>query len=629
MDLGFASAGFNIVWAADKDRDSCATYHFNFGNTIHCLDIKTIDPYSIPDADVIICGPPCQGFSNVGKRNPSDERNFLYLEILKIVRVKKASFVIIENVKGLKSFQNGTVLNHFLEGLHDAGYKTEWTILNAKEFGVAQNRERLFIIANNINVGSIIPRIEKHKCDKFISLETMIGNIEEVHSLPNHCFHGNGNAKYSAILSKIGQGQKLCDTRLGMRSVHTWEVPEVFGETTNAEKKVLYAMAANRRKKCFKKEESWNDASPLSFKEIAHILEQDFTEKALRQLIKKGYIVEKKAGLYDLKHTFNGKFRRLDYKKPSEAILTNFGSLRNYVHPSQNRPLTVRECAKIQGFPDSFVFTGSLLNQYRQVGNAVPPQLANIIGKEVQNILLSQVKGSLAPGKKCFEPYVIKEINRRLKIYGTPDLGNFSNPLDELIYLYISQRTFEKSYRTVFHNLKKQYSSFEQLRLARMKDLMTILEPAGLARQKASAILSALLKINNDFGATSLSGLKRMDAAGQLEYLLSLPRVGLKTAYCVMMFCFGAKVLPVDANIRRVCQRLSLLPAKVSDKEEHSILNSLISPTQRYAFHVNCITHAREHCIPLHPRCTNCCISEFCEFGIRRINNVGGERTLR
>ncbi len=613
MDLGFMLAGFDVVWAVDKDPIACQTYSFNLSDNIQCKDICSIDPNVVPDADVLISGPPCQGFSTVGKRDPKDSRNSLYLDVLRIVRVKKPKFVVIENVKGLKSFRRGVILRRLTKGLEEMGYHVQWGVLNAKDFGIPQNRERLIIIAQSSSLKKIFNFDNLINGHKSVTLKEAIGDIEDLRTLPNHIYNGNGNEIHKVIISKIKQGQKLCDTRLGIRSVHTWQIPQVFGKVTPLEKEALVAIAKFRRKKDFVKEASWNDASPLTLNEIKQITDGTASRVVISSLMKKGYVVKKGPGLFDLKHTFNGKFRRLDYSRPSEAVLTNFGSARNYIHPAQDRPLTIRECARIQTFPDGFIFQGSVHGQYRQVGNAVPPQLSHTVATEIANVLSNTQKKNAKRMPFHFTGYVVNQILQKLKKYGSPDLGNLKNPLDELIYLYISQRTVERSYIAVFKKLKNRYSTFEKLRRAKEEDLIRIIEPSGLGRQKARTIITALNKIKNDFNETSLNRLKTFDDKKKLEYLLTLPRVGIKTAYCLLMFSFGVQVLPIDANVRRVCQRLGLLPRGIDAEKEHSMLHSIIAPDERHSFHVNCISHARQICIPLHPKCDKCIIRELCE----------------
>jgi len=613
MDLGFSLAGFKIIWANDINSDACDTYSFNLGKYIQCNDVQNLGVNEIPESDIIICGPPCQGFSNIGKRDPADARNSLYLEVLKMVAAKRPRFVVIENVKGLKSFKNGLILDKIVKGLEEIGYMVEWGVLNARDFGIAQTRERLFIIANNRHMTGFMAGIEKYKSKRDVFLKDVIKDLEITSTLPNHWDTNGVNPDYKKIISKIGQGQKLCNTRLGIRSVHTWQIDDYFGKTSDFEKKVLFAMAQNRRLKRFKKEESWNDANPLDINEIHAIVGNGFSETILKDLIEKGFVVEKAPGLYDLKHTFNGKFRRLDYNRTSEAVLTNFGNIRNYIHPISDRAFTVRECARIQGFPDNFIFLGKPESQYRQVGNAVPPRLAQVVARVIMDFLSDGGGAAAASVPKNFSPKTVVEINKILKQkYRTPQLGNKKDPLDELVYLYISQRTFEKSYQSTFKELKNHYPSHEKLKNADIGDLEKILRPSGLGNQKAVTILDALARIHRDFGEVSLRKLKELDNQAKLTYLLTLPGVGLKTAYCILMYCFGEEVLPIDTNVRRVCRRLGWLPHGVDQKKEYSILHTIIAPKDRYAFHVNAICHSRDTCLPLYPKCGSCPISEFC-----------------
>lgn len=615
MDLGFIQAGFEVTWAIDIDKAACDTYRFNLGDLIQHENIHLINLDEIPNMDILISGPPCQGFSTAGKMDPKDERNYLLNLIPKIVELKKPQIVFIENVRGLVSFRGGETLEKLIIDLENLGYNVEYKIINATDFGIPQNRQRIIIFANNINIEKFLDIFfNKYKVHLKKTLYSAIGSIEEIGTLPNHYFCEKWPDYYNKIMSKISEGQKLCNTRLGVSSVHTWDIPEVYGETSEREKEILLAIAANRRLKKFIKEESWNDASPLSFNEIRGIMGGKLTKKEIKSLIQKKYLVEKARGLYDLKNTFNGKFRRPNYNKPSEAILTNYSSARNYIHPKKNRPLTVRECARIQGFPDNFYFKGSLNDLYRMVGNAVPPPLAHLLGLHLRDVLIGMGLQNIGKEKRLegFEPHVIKQLYIRIKEYGSPRLGNPYDPIDELIYLIISQRTFEKSYVNAYNNLKSKYPNHESLRKAKISDIARLLEPSGLGKQKATAIHNILEKIYSDFGETSLERLKEMDDEGRLNYLMTLPRVGIKTAYCVMMYCFDSKVLPIDANVRRFGQRIGFLNGQKNPVKEHKIIHTLIPPDQRYNSHINAVVHGREICIPEHPRCNICQLADFC-----------------
>lgn len=385
MDSGFIQAGFKVDWAIDFDKAACDTYKYNLGECILHENIHDINFDSIPNMDVLITGPPCQGFSTAGKMSPNDERNILLEMLPQIVNLKKPKVLFIENVQGLTSFKGGSTLDQLVNGIENLGYTVEYDILNSSDFGIPQNRKRIIIFANRVGIDNFFTSFyEKYKLADKKNLFDAISDIEETGTLPNHNFSEKWPQYYNLIMLKIPEGGKLCNTRLGKNSIHTWNIPEVYGETTNREKEVLLGIAANRRLKKFRKKESWSDASPLSFSEIKMIMGGKLNKKEIEILLDKNHIVEKFEGLYDLKHTFNGKFRRLCYNKPSEAILTNFSSPRNYMHPKKHRPFTVRECARIQGFSDDFYFIGSLNSQYRMVGNAMPPKLSFLLAMNLK-----------------------------------------------------------------------------------------------------------------------------------------------------------------------------------------------------------------------------------------------------
>ena len=161
MDLGFKQAGFDIVWANDFDADSVRTYQRNLGRHIILGDIKDIKSKDIPNnPDVVIGGFPCQGFSiNNKKRSMEDERNHLYKEMLRIIKDKKPKYFVAENVKGILSIEKGQVIDLIIEDFKKIGYKVDYRLLTASDYGVPQNRQRVFIIGNRINKENPYPEI--------------------------------------------------------------------------------------------------------------------------------------------------------------------------------------------------------------------------------------------------------------------------------------------------------------------------------------------------------------------------------------------------------------------------------------------------------------------------------------
>lgn len=144
LDLGLTQAGLNVIWANDFDPDCVATYERNLGRSIVGGDITKIKASAIPDADVVVGGFPCQGFSMANmRRNGDDERNNLYRQFLRVLRAKRPSYFLAENVRGILSLDGGTALAEILRGFRGCGYRVEHQVLNAADFGVPQARRRV------------------------------------------------------------------------------------------------------------------------------------------------------------------------------------------------------------------------------------------------------------------------------------------------------------------------------------------------------------------------------------------------------------------------------------------------------------------------------------------------------
>jgi DNA (cytosine-5)-methyltransferase 1 len=147
IDLGLIRSGHTVVWANDFDQDSCDTNRFNLGDHVHCADIKNVASESIPDADVIVGGFPCQGFSVANKfRSVEDKRNELYEEMLRIIKDKTPKWFIAENVSGILSLGGGEVFKMIIEDFEAAGYRVSYRLENMADFGVPQKRKRVLIL---------------------------------------------------------------------------------------------------------------------------------------------------------------------------------------------------------------------------------------------------------------------------------------------------------------------------------------------------------------------------------------------------------------------------------------------------------------------------------------------------
>lgn len=287
---GFTEAGCDVIAFVEQWQPAVATYQQNhptaqlIGTDITKIKNNDIEKYK-GDVEIIIGGPPCQGFSFCGKRDPKDKRNQLYKHFLRFVEVIQPIYVVLENVPGLLSMKDADgerILHKIVEKFIEQDYSVTYKILDAADYGVPQQRKRLFIIARKI----------KWSSSDFFPKRT---------------------------------------------------VADALGDLTNQEN-ILNAHEF---------------FSPTKT-----------TIQKIREL-KEGERMSRK---------FNTSRQRLFADKPSRTILT----MPIYIHPYYDRFLTPRELARLQSFPDSFLFCGSKIDKVKQIGNAVPPLLAKRIAESLR-----------------------------------------------------------------------------------------------------------------------------------------------------------------------------------------------------------------------------------------------------
>jgi len=379
FDVGFENVGFRGIGAFDISPQAVSVFRRNLHNKCVVADLATasINNANVGRPDVVIAGSPCQGFSTLGKNDSADPRNSLLLRGALIAVNLRPRVIVLENVCGVLS---GRMRVHWDEAtsiLREAGYSTLTQRVTSSDFGVPQIRKRVFLIASKskaLNSFSV-PRHGKVSLKQALSGITRLPNHEPIELKPSsEAFH---------IAARIGQHQKLCNVRGGDRSVPTWLIPEVFGGTTKRERDVLEVIRALRRRIRLRK---CGDSDPLTMHDLKKECGKD-VGSVIDRLFTKGYL-RKMHGRVDLTHTFNGKYRRLCYAHPSPAVDTRFGTPAYYLHPEEPRGFTAREAARIQGFPDTFVFEGTRSTQFKMIGNAVPPPVAESIAMAIKERLL-------------------------------------------------------------------------------------------------------------------------------------------------------------------------------------------------------------------------------------------------
>lgn len=376
LDLGFISEGFEVIWANDFFKEAIETYKNNIGNHIIFGDITKIPSEEIPNNfDILLGGFPCQGFSVANtKRSMEDERNFLYKELIRIIKDKKPKFFVAENVKGLLSIQKGLVMEMILNDFRSLGYKVDYKLIKASEYGVPQHRERVIIIGNRLGIENPFP-IPTHglkdKSKPFIAVKDVVGHLENVRirdkpfelngeMIYNHIARTNVADKFWGRKYKVNQ-HDICDYLKYWRNKSGWStkrIDEYFG----------YAHTAGH---WFRKDSSGSIPSPKDWWELKKLLgfddkyDKEVTELELKEI------------------KFEQSLRINNWDSPSDTITAT----NSEIHPNKERRMSVRECAIIQTFPNDFIFYGSLSSMYKQIGNAVPPLISKLIAKEIKKVI--------------------------------------------------------------------------------------------------------------------------------------------------------------------------------------------------------------------------------------------------
>jgi DNA (cytosine-5)-methyltransferase 1 len=339
---------------------------------------------------VVIGGFPCQGFSVANtKRSIEDERNFLYREMLRVIKDKEPKYFVAENVKGILSLHQGKVFELIKNDFKELGYKLEARLLNSADYGVPQQRERVILIGNRIGNNITFPiqtHIHHEKYDgkgkKYVSSKEIIAELYNIDTVErntdkrikledkyiyNHIAYTNVDSKFWGRKYKTDQAE-ICDYLKEWRNkkgISTKKVDEHFG----------YAHTAGH---WFRKDnKSGSIPKPGDWWELKKLL--GFCDKYDKQVTE---FVEKEI-------KFEQSLRIANWDTPSDTITASTPE----IHPNKHRRLSVRECARIQTFPDEFIFTGSLSSQHRQVGNAVPPLLAKLVAKEIKKGLKKKISG--------------------------------------------------------------------------------------------------------------------------------------------------------------------------------------------------------------------------------------------
>jgi DNA (cytosine-5)-methyltransferase 1 len=376
FDAGFAGSGFVIAEAHDIDPIAISTYNANHNPVGRITDLRREHDIKLSAADVVIGGPPCQGFSTIGNLKRDDERNALLMAGCRIALRLRPKMIVLENVMGLTGSRNKHLFDQATGWLSNSGYHVETISVKAEDLGIAQRRRRILIFARRGKKPFNVTLPKKRRTTVFDAFQAF-GEIDLSRPavLPI-------NSKARLIAERIGPGQKLCNVRESDVAVHTWDIPQVFGAVSKRERELLRTLVRLRRTE---RERTFGDADPVSVQRINSAIGCS-SETILRRLCNKGYV--RRVGVkYDLAHTFNGTYRRLRWDEPSPTVDTHFGDARLFLHPEEHRGLSVVEAAALQGFDPKFKWPQSRNAAFRLIGNAVPPPISKAVAAVLKDLI--------------------------------------------------------------------------------------------------------------------------------------------------------------------------------------------------------------------------------------------------
>lgn len=560
LSLGLAEAGFKVLVGADADPYAVETHLANIGGLGYLGDLSdpsgllsSLSNWGIKSVDLVAGGVPCQPFSRAGRskirdlvesgiRPAEDPRTSLWRPFIDVVKALQPRAVLLENVPDLAVWNDGAVILGFRESLRELGYWTHMTIINAFDYGVPQHRARLFVVGLRYGRPFNWPKPKKDR----ITLRDAISDLPEV-----------------------APGQR--EERIPYFGPQTILQQRMRARVRKPDKEWIYDHITRAVRP--------DDAQAFA------LLEQGQTYEDLPEELRR-YRSD----------IFTDKYNRLKWDGLSRSITAHMAKDAYwYIHPEQDRTLSIREAARIQTFPDNFRFSGEPTHRYRQIGNAVPPLLAQAVGRAIR----SNLQQTGRPPKRV-------SFRERLLDWHRDNVRS------------LPWREEADPWRVLMAEMSLRRTRFDQVVSVYNKLAALAATPADVNRDP-DAIRQAIMSLGLRWIAENVIHLAQaIDTQydglvpSSLEELRSLPGVSEYVANAVINFAFGRFAVVIDSNIERFAKRIQGIE-KANRWQLRSMIYDWAGPQgpDKY-FNSALLDLAAVACRHVKPDCFQCPVKSLC-----------------
>ena len=576
LSLGLADAGFSVIAAADNNADALATHRANLPSLTWNGDLANPDEFAaalkawgVQRIDLLAGGPPCQPFSRAGvpkisslvrrgSRAPQDSRRDLWWSFFRLVDALKPRAVLLENVPDMARSQEGAILVQLLQELEGRNYSASVRVLEAWQYGVPQLRTRLFVVA--VRKGMKFSWPTPTGCQP--TLRDAIGDLPV--APPGQMENA---VSYSGQPTSVLGAELRSGLEEGDRGV-LWDHETRFVRPDDAE---AFAI--------MKEGQTYRDLPARLRRYRADI--------------------------------FDDKYFRLSWNGRSRSITAHLAKDGYwYIHPEQNRTLSVREAARIQTFPDRYRFAGSMTSRFAQIGNAVPPMLARAVGSAVRDALAGPAhRPHGRPNSEHFRSALIGWYNQNARKYPWREL---CDPWLMLLAETCLHRTNADQVASAFARLVKLAPTAAAL-LENTVPFRAASWSLGLNWRTEALIETAQILVDGHGGVPP----------NDWSALKALPGVGDYVAAAVMCFAYGKPTVLLDTNTQRVASRLAGKGSLASWEARLGLYRRSGSAGPDAAWNYALLDLGGTICTSRKPKCMECPVSSMCETGLGRMAQNG------